>query len=113
MTNLPMKKLIDFIPVLAMLFSIYWLITVYKSCVHRLKEIYAVSGKTLIMPTGGKRLNAWSMFDPIATDTPQILEEKSKIKEEAKRRLRYFFPILSLMFFGLAILSIILKTVMH
>jgi hypothetical protein len=104
-----MKEIIKFLPALALVFMIVWVTVVHRRCLNRLRKVYRDGGIQFEFPTGMSTLNAWSVFQPASADTEHILAEKEKLRAEAKRQLRYCFPIFFLAFFGLAVLSGILK----
>lgn len=108
-----MNSWIDFLPLLALFFVMAWVTIVHRQCLRRLRQTYKAAGVPLQKPSGIAFINAWAVFQPQQTDTSQILEEKEMLRAEAKRRLRFSGVIFFLAFFGLAIVSMILKPLFH
>ena len=100
--------MIDLLPLLGPVGVGIWVMTVYNQCVETLKTVYKNEG--IAMPTALEHgsVNAWAVLRPFPQDSAVIIQEKARLRAEAKRRLRFSVVI----FFGSAILLIITSNIL-
>ncbi|HEX8297220.1 MAG TPA: hypothetical protein VF593_13030 [Chthoniobacteraceae bacterium] len=108
-----MNTWIDFLPLLALVFVIGWVARVHRQCLRRLREAYRSFAIPFPAPRGIAAFNAWAIFQRHEADTLEILKVKEALQLEAKQRLRLSGVIFFAAFFGLAVLSTILKPVLR
>lgn len=102
-----MIAVIDFLPMLALVAAIAWTTIVHRRCLRLLTQAYEKAKIPFIIPSFA--LNAWRIFEPVASDTSEIVEAKKRLKAHANQQLRLCGPIFVAGFFLLAIITSVLK----
>jgi hypothetical protein len=103
-------SLLDFIPLLSLLGATVWITYVHRSNLRELRSAYASAGVPF---PSTFTLSAWSPFRVTPNDPAVLKDEKERILATIKRQNRFFIPIVFASFFGLAILSMILRSVLQ
>lgn len=103
-------SLLDFMPLLSPLGAIVWITYVHRSNLHELRSAYASAGVPFPSTI---TLSAWSPFRVTPNDPTTLKAEKERILAAIKKQTRFFIPIFFASFFGLAIVSTILRSALH
>ena len=102
------RTAVDFMPLLSLVGAMAWNASVYRSQLKELRRAYENAAVAFPLNIG-----AWSPFRVTPNDPPALRVDKERIIAAVRTKNRFIIPIFFGSFFGLAILSMILQSVLH